>query len=196
LKDERFTFALSLYHDALKEPNARFRIGRMFNVLEALAYQVKATTRESRKAVKQLLGLSAGATTEVQRDGVKYRFDAVEIAGRVRDKLFHGVPFEADDLNVESRPAYGLYSSNPEDIASTVSHYCELDSANRRNPRAAGRCPSRCRAKLRRTPTDGSTTGPSELPERDGMLGHLVPSMTAVSLRPGASCRTCCFSWR
>jgi len=69
LKDERFTFALSLYHDALKEPNARFRIGRMFNVLEALAYQVKATTRESRKAVKQLLGLSAGPRLKCRETG-------------------------------------------------------------------------------------------------------------------------------
>jgi hypothetical protein len=136
-KDERFQFALSLYHDALKEPNARFRIARMFNALEALAYRIKAAL-PSRKAVKELLGLPDGATTEIYREGVRYRFDAIEIGGRVRDKLFHGVPFEADDLNVESRPAFDLFLAHPEDIASIVSHYCELELNRWANGKSRG----------------------------------------------------------
>jgi hypothetical protein len=136
--DERFQFALSLYHDALKEPNARFRIARMFNVLEGLAYRIKAAL-PPRKAVKELLGLPDGATAEIHRNGARYRFDAIEIAGRVRDKLFHGVPFESNDLNVESRPAFDLFLAHPEDIASIVSDYCELELNRWANKKAEGR---------------------------------------------------------
>jgi hypothetical protein len=41
-EDERFAFALSLYHDALRESDQQFRVARMFNVLESLAYDIKS----------------------------------------------------------------------------------------------------------------------------------------------------------
>jgi hypothetical protein len=40
-KDERFAYALSLHRDALHESNKLFKIARLFNVLEALAYALK-----------------------------------------------------------------------------------------------------------------------------------------------------------
>jgi hypothetical protein len=124
--DERFAFALSLYRDALAEPNPQFRIARMYNVLEALAYRVKARM-ESRKAVKQLLRLAPDARAEVAYGDSKYRFDAIEIAGRLRDKLFHGSPFREEHLSESVRSAFAMLTTNAGDLASIIAGYCELE---------------------------------------------------------------------
>lgn len=103
---------------------------RLFNCLECLAYRLKSKHGDkSRKAVKDLLGQPDGATVEQQVDGEKYRYDAIEIAGRLRDKLFHGVPFREDDLNLESRPVFRLLSAHPELILDSLQTYCELEIA-------------------------------------------------------------------
>jgi len=125
--DEHFAFALSLHHDAVREYNPRFRIARLFNVLECLAYRLKSSERPSRKAVKHLIGLPDGPDTQLHANGRAYNFDLIEIAGRVRDKLFHGVPFQATDLNTQSRPAYDLYQDHPEMIADSLAGRCEWE---------------------------------------------------------------------
>src|SRR5438552_12093581 len=99
LDDEHFAFALSLHHDAVKESNPRFRIGRFFNALECLAYRLKSADRPSRKAVKYLVGLDDGASSGVTIEEQDYRYDPIEVGGRIRDKLFHGVPFRREDLS-------------------------------------------------------------------------------------------------
>ena len=125
--DERFAFALSLYHDALKEPNGQFRIGRMFNVLECLAATLKSAQTPSRKAVKKMLGLTDGAFVDMQLPEGGYRFDCVEIAGRIRDKLFHGTPFRESDLDVQSRHVFPILAQYADEIAGMVAGYCELE---------------------------------------------------------------------
>lgn len=110
--DERLGFALSLFHDAVREENKLFRIARFFNCLECLAFRIKRAL-PSRKAVRVLMELEEGATMEVNLDGAKVCFDRIEVAGRMRDKLFHGVPFSPEDLNEESRPVFRLLDSNP-----------------------------------------------------------------------------------
>jgi hypothetical protein len=136
--DERFAFALSLYHDSLKEENPEFRIARFFNVLEALAFKLKSSASPSRRAVKQLLGLADGATCHVRFEEGEYRFDAIEIAGRLRDRIFHGAPFEERDLNVESRPAFGLIRSHPAELAGMIRDYCELELRRWANGKSQG----------------------------------------------------------
>jgi hypothetical protein len=126
-EDERFAFALSLYHDALKEPNAEFRIARMFNVLEALAFRIKAHVQGTRRAVKRLLGLADDARAEMAYEDSRYRFDPIEIAGRLRAKLFHGVPFRERDLNAELRPVFALLRAHADDVAKIIGGYCELE---------------------------------------------------------------------
>lgn len=137
-KDEHFEFGLSLYHDALKESNPHFQIARFFSCLECLAYKLKSDERPSRKAVKYLLGLEGGAFSEVHIDGKKYRYDVVEIAGRIRDKLFHGVKFKKSHLIKEARTAYELYENNPEQIATTMKSFCEVEIARWANGTSIG----------------------------------------------------------
>ena len=137
-KDEHFEFGISMYHDALKESNPKFQIARFFCCLECLAYKIKSDIGPSRKAVKYLLGLEGGAFSEVHIDGKKYRYDVVEIAGRIRDKLFHGVKFTKSDLILEARTAYELYENNPEQIASTMKSYCEMEIARWANGASRG----------------------------------------------------------
>ena len=136
--DEHFAFALSLHHDALRESNSHFRIGRLFNVLECLAYRLKSEERPSRKAVKYLIGLEDGATSTVHVGDREYRYDCIEIGGRVRDKLFHGVPFRREDLITDARPAFDLYEQQPEIIADALVMFCELELAKWANGTSRG----------------------------------------------------------
>lgn len=137
--DDHFAFAISIYHDAMREDDPRFRIARLFNCLECLAGRLKNSDRPSRKAVKHLLGLSAGGMDEVSGDLGKIRYDPIEIAGRVRDKLFHGTPFRSSDLNAESQPAFALYEQRPQHIAETLQMHCELEIARWANGVSRGR---------------------------------------------------------
>jgi hypothetical protein len=70
---------------------------------------------------------------EVSVEGQKYRFDCIEVAGRIRDRLFHGAEFQASDLSAETRSVYQLVNSNPELIASAIAGYCELALSRKAN---------------------------------------------------------------
>lgn len=135
--DEHFAFALSLFKDANFESNQKFKIARYFNCLECLASNLKKTMG-SRKAVKSLLGLEDGAISEIHIKGEKYRYDVIEISGRIRDKLFHGVQFSQKDLNAESKKAFDLYDKHPEKIAESIQGYCEIELARWANGASNG----------------------------------------------------------
>jgi hypothetical protein len=126
--DEHFGFALSIFKDANSEYNPKFKIARYFNCLECLASNLKKSIG-SRKAVKILIGLENGELSEINIAGKKYRYDVIEISGRIRDKLFHGKPFNKNDLNEKSREAYELYDNHPEKIAESMQGYCEMEIA-------------------------------------------------------------------
>ncbi len=126
--DEHFDFALSLLHEALREANPHFKIARLFNCLECLAYKLKRKhAGQTRRAVKELLGQVDGVRVAVQVDDERYEYDIIEIAGRLRDKLFHGAILRASDLNVETRKVFSLIEKNPEQIISTLLSYCEIE---------------------------------------------------------------------
>lgn len=125
--DEHFLFALSLYKDALNESNQIFKIARFFSVLESLAYKIKSDECPSRKAVKQLLGHTDGAMVCSKFAEKEYKFDRIEISGRLRDKLFHGVPFKEKDLNQASQHVFELLERQPETIADLLRDDCELE---------------------------------------------------------------------
>lgn len=137
-KDEHFLFALSLYKDALNESNQTFKIARYFSVLESLAYKIKSQECPSRKAVKQLLGLEDGALVCFKVAEKEYRFDRIEISGRLRDKLFHGVPFKEKDLNQASKHVFELLENQPEAIANSLRDDCELEFARWANGASNG----------------------------------------------------------
>lgn len=126
--DERFAFAMTLFRDALREENAEFRAARQFAVLEALTYRIKHRHGDrSRAAVRDLLGLAEGAKVTLGVDGDNVTFDRVEVAGRIRDKLFHGVPFSDAELDGESRRAVEYMRKHPEQLGDLLQDDCELE---------------------------------------------------------------------
>ncbi|WP_026775086.1 hypothetical protein [Polaribacter sp. Hel_I_88] len=135
--DEHFSYALSIFKDANFESNQKFKIARYFNCLECLASNLKKSIG-SRKAVKILLGLENGAISEININGKKYRYDVIEISGRIRDKLFHGKQFVKKDLNTKSRDAFELYDNHPEKIAESIQGYCEIEIAKWANGASNG----------------------------------------------------------
>lgn len=125
--DESYSFALSLLHDAVAESNPRFRIARLFNVLECLASENKTGGLPSRKAVRYLLGFpTEGDVKEWTIEGQQYSFDIIELAGRLRDKLFHGASLSPEDLQKNVRPAFSLLETAPLHIADTLTEYCKI----------------------------------------------------------------------
>ncbi len=137
-QDEHFSFALSMFHDAVREKNPRYQIARFFSCLECLAYKLKNKERESRKAVKYLIGLGDDTDTEYDIEGVKYRFDRIEISGRLRDKLYHGVDFKESDLNNENKHVFKLLENYPQMLADSLHEDCKLEISKWANGVSSG----------------------------------------------------------
>ncbi len=135
--DERFAFALSLFKDALREDNAEFRVARFFSCLEALAYRLKKGVG-ARTAVRDLLGLEDSALATIPIDGLECRFDRVELAGRIRDKLFHGAPFDPAELDPGAKRAYHYLRLHPEQMRDILQADCELEIARWANGASRG----------------------------------------------------------
>ena len=138
-KDERFAFALTLFRDALRDDSPEFRVARFFSCLEALAYRLKNKDTASRAAVRKLLGLEDGALAMIPIDGSDCQYDRVEVGGRIRDKLFHGVPFDPDELTPDARRAYLHLRQYPEQMRDMLLVDCELAIANWANDTSPGR---------------------------------------------------------
>lgn len=136
-EDQHFAFALALYRDALRDDSPEFRVARFFSCLEALAYRLKKG-RGSRAAVRYLLGLEGGALTTIGDGERQYRYDRVEIGGRIRDKLFHGVPFTAEELTDEARAAYEVLKQNEDQLRDMLQTDCELEIARWANGASRG----------------------------------------------------------
>jgi len=136
-QDERFAFALSLYRDALREDNPEFRVARFFSCLEALAYRLKKGVG-SRTAVRKLIGLESGALSTLHIDGTNCQYDRVELAGRIRDKLFHGVPFDPSELSTDAQYAYTYLREHPEQMREELRIDCELEVARWANNASNG----------------------------------------------------------
>jgi hypothetical protein len=79
----------------------------------------------SRKAVKRLLGFKDDTFSELHSGGREYRYDPVELAGRIRDKLFYGTPLRPDDLTLSVGDASELLSKHSPSIASELMGFCE-----------------------------------------------------------------------
>jgi len=136
--DENLAFALSLYRDAIGEQNPEFRIARYFACLEALAYRFKAGSVGSRNAVRQLFLPEVSVTDQIEHEGRTYSVDVIEIAGRLRDKLFHGVPFAEGGLRDDLRWYFTLLKNEPERLASHVAALCELELSRWAQGRSKG----------------------------------------------------------
>src|SRR5262245_36838409 len=144
--DEHFAFALSRYGDALHERNNHFKIARLFSVLEGLAYALKTDKVRSRAAVRLMLGLEADATEEISYGGRTIRYQRIELSGRLRDKLYHGVPFGRDDLSAEWRDSFDVLSEQPDALINALVSDCELEFAKWGNNASVARTAAEKRA--------------------------------------------------
>jgi hypothetical protein len=145
-ENDRFAFALSMLHDATREVNPQFKIARLFACLEALAYKLKSGDRSSRRAVRFMLGLDEGGTSQVTFDGQTVRYDAIELAGLIRDKLFHGAPIEEKDYRGVPAAAFSLLRSQPDQVVGELRSHCELEIARWANDASTARAVGEGRA--------------------------------------------------
>lgn len=137
--DERFSFALTMYRDALRDTDTEFRISRFFMCLESLAYRLKAGGLRSRTAVRRLLGIQdVPLPPHTLPDGRVVSVDRVEIGGRIRDKIFHGVPFSTADLNDEAAAYYDWARTHPGYLRDLLASDCELELTKWANGTSAG----------------------------------------------------------
>jgi len=137
-EDEHFAFALSLHRDAVRETNLQFKAARYFACLEALAYRLKRGGVGSRTAVRRLFLPDISYMMQVEIDGRQVQLDTVEICGRIRDKLFHGIPFTARDLKPELRPYYRNLQDDPSQLVGQIEAFCEVHLARWANKKSAG----------------------------------------------------------
>lgn len=145
-EDPRFAFAMSMFADATHEANPLFKVCRLFNVLESLAYALKGEGTGSRRAVKIMLNLEEGALCHLQVDSCQISFDRIEIAGRLRDKFFHGTPFREEDLILTARQVFYLIEHRPDLIADALLADCELALARWANDASPAREAARARS--------------------------------------------------
>lgn len=138
-EDPRFAFAMAMFSDAAHEPNELFKVCRLFNVLEALAYALKTDEIGSRRAVKMLLGQNDGTMSQVIVENREIFYDPIEIAGRLRDKFFHGAPFRESDLIEKFRPVFYIIENCPDIIADSLLSHCELALSQWANNVSPGR---------------------------------------------------------
>jgi hypothetical protein len=137
--DERFAFAIPMFRDALCEENAPFRVARFFACLEALTYRIRHRYgSKSRAAVRALLGLDTGASVSIAVGDRQVTFDHVEIGGRLRDKLFHGVPFDPSDLTEDAQLAFKHLEAHPDQLRDPLQDDCALEIARWANGASLG----------------------------------------------------------
>lgn len=139
--DEQFRFALSMVRDAVRENNIQLRIARYFNCLEGLANRLKTKeeteTGGSRDAVRKLIGLTERKIGIVVINGRKFEFDAILVAGKLRDHLYHGVIFKPDPKNHE-KDSFDLLELHPAVIEDSLRSYCENELARWANGTSNG----------------------------------------------------------
>ncbi len=129
--DSNLGLALELFHDAVREVNGRFRIVRLYNVLECLATKHKAGGVGSRDAVRSMLQLAPGQSCKVQFHGTEIAFDIVSIAGRLRDKVMHGAEIREDAFAPADRPVFQAFIQEPFLIAFEMEWRIELEISRR-----------------------------------------------------------------
>jgi hypothetical protein len=138
-EDEHFAFALSMYRDAVREENLHFKAARYFACLEALAYRLKGDGIASREAVRQLFRPNISYEMQIEIDGKRMNIDVVEICGRIRDKLFHGVPFTERDLKAEVRSYFSVLQKDPLPLVGQIEAFCEVQLARWANATSPGK---------------------------------------------------------
>lgn len=131
-RHERFAFALGLLQDAVRETDFQARIARLFNCLECLVPlnpRRRALNGRSRAEVKHMLGYREDSFAEYRSGGTVFRYDAVELAGRIRRKPFHATPVGPADLKGPVGDASEMFAKYPHVIADDLLRDCQRQIA-------------------------------------------------------------------
>ncbi len=123
---ENQSFSLSLFNDANREANHIYKSARYFMVLESIT----GSNHQSRKHIKTFFESKNLSPSLNFGDNInEYRLtniDAIEIAGIMRAKLFHGVNLKYKYFkSVISEEDYNYLSSNPEVLSRYMRDLCE-----------------------------------------------------------------------
>ena len=119
-------FSLTLFHDANKETNHIYKCARYFMVLESIT----ESNHESRKHIKSFFAKNNYSFTLNHNNSINNynlsNLDAIEIAGIMRSKLFHGATLKYDYFKkIISSEDYHYLLSNPEELSRCMRDLCE-----------------------------------------------------------------------
>lgn len=129
--DDRFHYWLETLEQTYGIEEQYFRIARLYSLLEGMAGPVAASAGcGTRTAIRLMLGYYIDFdvprfTIEPSED---FEFDHIELAGRVRDKIFHGGGRLATaDVPAHLKPGITLLERRPQLIAYALRRDAELE---------------------------------------------------------------------
>jgi len=134
--DNLFHYYLGILQAAQGEVDAAFRIARLFTLLEALAAPISSSLSRdgekvgSRTGIRVLLGYYVEFDIPIFTvdDVTIYEFDHVELAGQLRDRLFHGGSnLKEEDVKDAVKPGVQLLNTNANMIAHALRRDCERE---------------------------------------------------------------------
>jgi hypothetical protein len=136
LQDDQLHYYISILEQTYGITDQLFRIARLYSLLETIAGGVASQFKEggsttgTRTAIRFVLGYFR--TFDIPRFTLlpdkDFEFDHIELAGRVRDRIFHGGgELVESDVPAALRPSIGLLKARPDIIAHQLRKDCELE---------------------------------------------------------------------
>lgn len=150
--DEQLHYWISLLVQTQQLTDDKLKISRLFSLLELMSNRItqsfidysnykKQKLSITRTAIRTLLGYYIDINTPkfIIQDYGEFEFDHIEVAGKLRDKIFHGSGnFRESDLDVNNRAGYKVYKSKPDMISHVLRRDCELAIFNWINKQGFG----------------------------------------------------------
>jgi hypothetical protein len=126
--DFRLHYWISTLEQSFAINEEYFKIARLFSLLESIASPIKkASGKQSRTAIRYMLEYYS--TFDIPRFTIEpdddFEFDHIELAGKVRDKIFHGGGrLQQAEVATSLRPGVALLERRPD----MISHVLRRDA--------------------------------------------------------------------
>jgi len=143
--DEQLHFFVTIIEQASELNNEYFRIARLYSALEAMAgaitsqFERGADRPMKRTAIRFMLGyfLELDIPRFTINENADFEFDHIELAGRVRDKIFHGGGIlRRGDVPEKLRDGVDLLHVRPDLIAHALRRDCEKEISGWASPQS------------------------------------------------------------
>jgi hypothetical protein len=136
LFDDRLHYFIEMLTQSHGLDDEQFRIARLFSILESLAgpitgqFELQGHKSVTRTAIRFMLGYFVNF--DIPRFTVEpndeFEFDHIELAGRLRDKIFHGGgTLGVTDVSASLQPGLDLLRVRPDMISHQLRKDCELE---------------------------------------------------------------------